>query len=91
MGQGFCFSLRDNTFFGITTILSSPFFRMNRTLKIPRKKSYPARSHKAVLRHAVAKHDPNAGRRDVLLLCDRTYSRKHNNKINNRRKHEFTF
>lgn len=27
------------------------------------------------LRHAVAKHDPNAGRQDVLLLCDRTYSR----------------
>ena len=28
----------------------------------------------AVLRHAVAKHDPNAGRRASLLLCDRTYS-----------------
>ena len=41
----------------------------------PRRKSYPVRSHKAVLRHAVAKHDPNAGRQDVLLLCDRTYSR----------------
>ena len=48
--------------------------------------SYPVRSHKAALRHAVAKHDPNAGRRDVLLLCDRTYSRKHNRNISNRRK-----
>ena len=46
----------------------------------------PARSHKSVLRHASAKHDPNAGQREVLLLCDRTYSRKHNSKIRNRRK-----
>ena len=52
----------------------------------PHRKSYPVRSHKAVLRHAIAKHDPNAGRRDVLLLCDRTYSRKHNRNISNRRK-----
>ena len=37
---------------------------------------------KAVLRHAVAKHDPNAGQRDARLLCDRTYS----SNINNRRK-----
>ena len=52
----------------------------------PYRESYPVRSHKTVLRHAVAKHDPNAGRRDVLLLCDRTYSRKHNRNISNRRK-----
>ncbi len=36
---------------------------MNRTPKIPRRKSYSARFYKAAaLRHAVAKHDPNAGR-----------------------------
>jgi len=36
---------------------------MNRTLKIPHRKSYPARFYKAAaLRHAIAKHDPNAGR-----------------------------
>jgi len=35
---------------------------MNRTPKIPHRKSYPARFYKtAALRHAIAKHDPNAG------------------------------
>ena len=42
---------------------------MNRTPKIPRRKSYPARFYKeAALRHAVAKHDPNAGRLSFSLL-----------------------
>ena len=51
-----------------TPAVSTPPARAQ-ALQLPCRKSYPARSHKAVLRHAVAKHDPNAEQQAVPSGC----------------------
>ena len=60
-------SAKGATFALLATFASSSFLieGLKTVESLPRRKSYPARSYKAVLRHALAKHDPNAERREV--------------------------